>query len=90
MGALLHDVGKGYPGDHTEVGMELIPAIAGRMGFAPEDVSVLVDLEGSRVLEVAQGRTQEAADDLWNTLCEEQKNEVQAVAIISTYLPLLR
>ena len=44
MGALLHDVGKGYPGDHTEVGMELIPAIAGRMGFGPGDVSVLVDL----------------------------------------------
>lgn len=44
MGALLHDVGKGYPGDHTDVGIELIPAIAGRMGFPPDDVAVLVDL----------------------------------------------
>ena len=25
VGALLHDIGKGYPGDHTEVGMELSP-----------------------------------------------------------------
>ena len=24
LGALLHDIGKGYPGDHTEVGIELV------------------------------------------------------------------
>ena len=24
IGALMHDIGKGYPGDHTEVGMELV------------------------------------------------------------------
>jgi len=44
VGTLLHDIGKGYPGDHTEVGMELIPAIGRRMGFAPEDVDVLVTM----------------------------------------------
>ncbi len=44
LGALLHDIGKGYPGDHTEVGIELIPAIGTRMGYPPEDVAVLVDL----------------------------------------------
>lgn len=42
VGALLHDIGKGYPGDHTEVGMELIPTIAARMGFPAEDAAVLV------------------------------------------------
>ena len=26
LGALLHDIGKGYPGDHTEAGMELVRA----------------------------------------------------------------
>lgn len=50
-------------------------------GKGHDYVSVLVDLEGSRVLEVAQGRTQEAADDLWNTLSEEQRDEIQAVAM---------
>ncbi|MGH1494007.1 MAG: [protein-PII] uridylyltransferase [Acidimicrobiales bacterium] len=44
VGALLHDIGKGYPGDHTEVGMELIAEIAERMGYPPSDVAVLVDL----------------------------------------------
>ncbi len=42
IGALLHDVGKGYPGDHTEVGMELIQTIATRMGFPAEDVATLI------------------------------------------------
>ncbi len=44
IGALLHDIGKGFPGDHTEVGMARIPAIAARMGFDEVDASVLVDL----------------------------------------------
>ena len=44
VGALLHDIGKGFPGDHTEVGMEVVERIATRMGFPPADVDVLVDL----------------------------------------------
>jgi [protein-PII] uridylyltransferase len=44
LGALLHDIGKGYPGDHTEVGMVKISTIAGRMGYSGSDVAVLVDL----------------------------------------------
>ena len=44
VGTLLHDIGKGRPGDHTEVGMELIEVIGPRMGFGAEDTAVLVDL----------------------------------------------
>ncbi|HWJ61073.1 MAG TPA: [protein-PII] uridylyltransferase [Acidimicrobiales bacterium] len=44
VGALLHDIAKGRPGDHTEVGMELIAEIGPRMGFDADDTSVLVDL----------------------------------------------
>ncbi len=39
--ALLHDIGKGYPGDHTDVGVELIDTIAPRMGFEASDVDLL-------------------------------------------------
>jgi [protein-PII] uridylyltransferase len=44
VGALLHDIGKGYPGDHTEVGMVVIERIGHRMGFSEADVATLVSL----------------------------------------------
>jgi [protein-PII] uridylyltransferase len=39
--ALLHDVGKGWPGDHSVVGAPIAAGMAERMGFAPADVAVL-------------------------------------------------
>lgn len=36
--AVLHDIGKGYPGDHSIVGADLIKTMTARMGFPPEDV----------------------------------------------------
>ena len=44
VGALLHDIGKGYPGDHTEVGIELVDRIGPRMGFSQADVDVIHSL----------------------------------------------
>lgn len=44
LGALLHDIGKGYTGDHTDVGVELIPTIADRMGYSTRDSTLLVDM----------------------------------------------
>lgn len=44
LGALLHDIGKGYPGDHTEVGIELVNVIAPRMGFDADETAALVDM----------------------------------------------
>jgi [protein-PII] uridylyltransferase len=41
LGALLHDIGKGRPGDHTEVGIELVACIGPRLGLPPRDVAVL-------------------------------------------------
>ena len=41
VGALLHDLGKGYPGDHTEVGVELITRLGRRMGFDDADIGLL-------------------------------------------------
>jgi [protein-PII] uridylyltransferase len=41
VGALLHDIGKGYPRDHTEVGMEIVDRVVPRMGFDDDDVAVV-------------------------------------------------
>jgi len=44
VGTLLHDLGKGFPGDHTDVGMVVAAEVGARLGFPPEDVDVLVAL----------------------------------------------
>ncbi len=44
LGALLHDIGKGFPGDHTVVGIELMEVIGARMGFPPADVHTLQEM----------------------------------------------
>ncbi len=44
VGALLHDIGKGRPGDHTVHGIGLVSVIAPRLGFSPEDTDTLVAL----------------------------------------------
>jgi len=42
--ALLHDIGKGYPGDHSKVGAELIQTMTARMGFSPDEVATFGEL----------------------------------------------
>jgi [protein-PII] uridylyltransferase len=39
--ALLHDIGKGWPGDHSEVGEPIAAAVAARMGFGEADVATV-------------------------------------------------
>ncbi|MFE7562436.1 [protein-PII] uridylyltransferase [Kitasatospora sp. NPDC057500] len=42
--ALLHDIGKGRPGDHSEAGEAVVRGLAARMGFDPESVETLAVL----------------------------------------------
>jgi [protein-PII] uridylyltransferase len=44
LGAFLHDIGKGFPGDHTDAGVERVPAIARRLGLPDDDTAVVTDL----------------------------------------------
>jgi transposase len=50
-------------------------------GRGQDYISVLTDLDESRVLEVSQGRDTAAADKLWSTLSDDQKLNVEAVAM---------
>jgi len=44
-------------------------------------VSILTDLSGGRVLEVTEGRDEEAANGLWKGIPAEQAQQVEAVAV---------
>ena len=44
LGTLLHDLGKGRPGDHTDVGMELAATIGPRIGLNQADTEIIVAL----------------------------------------------
>lgn len=50
-------------------------------GRGQDYVSVMTDLNGSRVLEVVPGRDEEAANQLWKSLPEDQQMKIEAVAI---------
>jgi [protein-PII] uridylyltransferase len=62
IGALLHDIGKGFPGDHTDVGVRIVGDMARRMGFTPPDVAVLVGLVRNHLL-LADAATRRDLDD---------------------------
>jgi [protein-PII] uridylyltransferase len=44
VGALLHDIGKGWPGDHSVAGEIIAKDVAARIGFDRADVAVLAAL----------------------------------------------
>jgi transposase len=50
-------------------------------GKGQDYVSLMTDIDGGRVLEVVPGRDREAADTLWNTLPESQRDHVEAIAM---------
>jgi [protein-PII] uridylyltransferase len=63
LGALLHDIGKGYPGDHTDVGVELVEKIGPRLGLADGDVAVLVAMVRHHLLLPDVATRRDLADD---------------------------
>ena len=50
IGTLLHDIGKGLPGDHTDNGIAIVNDLAPRMGFDDHDTQVLSTLVAQHLL----------------------------------------
>jgi [protein-PII] uridylyltransferase len=63
VGAFLHDIGKGYPGDHSEAGVSLVQDLGARMGFAPDDISVLKTLVRHHLLLAETATRRDLADE---------------------------
>jgi [protein-PII] uridylyltransferase len=62
LGAFLHDVGKGLPGDHSEAGVPVAAAIGRRIGLPPADVAVLETLVRRHLLLPEVATTRDLSD----------------------------
>jgi [protein-PII] uridylyltransferase len=62
VGAWLHDLGKGYPGDHTDAGVELMATIGPRIGFSAEDTEVLIALVREHLLLASVATSRDLTD----------------------------
>ncbi|MER7494022.1 [protein-PII] uridylyltransferase [Streptomyces pharetrae] len=60
--ALLHDIGKGWPGDHSVAGEIIARDVAGRIGFDREDIAVLGTLVRHHLL-LVETATRRDLDD---------------------------
>ena len=63
LGALLHDLGKGYPGDHTIVGVDLVERIGHRLGLSRADIDVLATLVRHHLLLPDVATRRDLSDD---------------------------
>ena len=62
LAALLHDIGKGHPGDHCVTGAEMVRPIAGRLGCDDDDVATLSRIVRHHLL-FARASTRRDPDD---------------------------
>ncbi|WP_461010725.1 [protein-PII] uridylyltransferase [Streptomyces capparidis] len=62
--ALLHDIGKGWPGDHSEAGEVIARDVAARLGFARADVDTIALLVRHHLLLVDTATRRDLDDPL--------------------------
>lgn len=82
LGALLHDLGKGYPGDHTEVGMDLVDTIAPRMGLAADDARTLRALVEHHLLLAETATRRDLADPRTASLVAEAVGDKETLELL--------
>ncbi|MCW2680874.1 MAG: [protein-PII] uridylyltransferase, partial [Frankiales bacterium] len=82
LGALLHDIGKGLPGDHTVVGMQVVAGLAPRLGLPPEDVDVLVAMVEHHLLLPDVATRRDLADPATARTVAEAVGSVQVLELL--------
>lgn len=68
LAALFHDLGKGYPGDHTEVGVKLFAEIGTRMGMSEADQRIIHVLIQHHLLLADTATRRDLSDDATITM----------------------
>ncbi|MDZ7679519.1 MAG: [protein-PII] uridylyltransferase [Acidimicrobiales bacterium] len=82
VGTLLHDIGKGRPGDHTEVGIEMVRTIGTRMGFTSDDIEMLVQMVRHHLLLPDVATRRDLADEGTLTLVAEAAGSLRVLRLL--------
>ena len=81
-GALFHDIGKGRPGDHTEVGVALFNEIGHRMGLSDDDIETVLVLISQHLLLADVATRRDLSDDSTITAVAEPLRTAQNVDLL--------
>jgi len=82
LGALFHDIGKGYPGDHTVVGMELVEDLAPRLGLDQHDSDVLVSMVEHHLLLPDVAVRRDLADPATITAVADEVGTIEVLELL--------
>ena len=81
-GALFHDIGKGYPGDHTDVGVEMFATIGPRMGLPEADVATVSSLIEHHLLLADTATRRDLSDDATIMMVAERLGSVLVLDLL--------
>jgi [protein-PII] uridylyltransferase len=82
LGALLHDIGKGMPGDHSEAGASLVPSIAARIGLDDADVDLLAQLVAQHLLLSETATRRDPGDPATARIVADQVGTARALHLL--------
>ena len=82
-GAWLHDIGKGFPGDHSEAGATLVRALAQRMGFADDDADVLAFLVADHLLLADTAMRRDLSDPATTEMVAERVRTIDRLELLA-------
>ena len=80
--ALLHDIGKGLPGDHSLVGAPVATALATRIGLPPDDIAVVDRVVRLHLLLPETATRRDLADPVTTASVAAQVHDLETLDIL--------
>jgi [protein-PII] uridylyltransferase len=81
--ALLHDIGKGLPGDHSVVGAPIAAGVAERIGLPPADVDIVHRVVGQHLLLPDTATRRDLADPITIDMVAETVRDTTTLDLLS-------
>lgn len=82
LGALFHDIGKGYAGDHSDEGVKLFDVVGRRMGLDDDDVDVVCRLIRHHLLLAEVATQRDLADDATIALVADSVVDAATLSVL--------